>query len=329
MSEMTPDTGSTPPETPAQKAVSEQSGTATEIDYTFGADSEGAAPMADTGVIDPIVAGAEYPAPVAAESVKRETFVPAAVSTDAPAAAGAATLADAPVVPESAVPAATPVAPLAATPTEYVLTSPEPAAAAYAGLIGTRAPQTPIYVQAPTPPAAVGNRGGGILIALVAAAVFAGLFALVVFVISGLTSATVEQAVGTFSVFIVRPEFFIPVLFFFVAFSLLIAIVNRGGWWAYVLFGFLVAVVVYFSFIGGALLGVQAWNFTPSEAQVFINTLWLNPVAIAAAVIAREVPIWFGAWIAARGRKVTARNVEARQEYDRLIAAGPQLTPAA
>jgi hypothetical protein len=92
-----------------------------------------------------------------------------------------------------------------------------------------------------------------------------------------------------------------------------------------VLFGFLVAVVVYFSYIGGALLTVQAWNFTPQEAVNFISTRWLDPGAIAAAVIAREVPIWAGAWIARRGRAVTARNAEAREEYDRQIAAGPRL----
>jgi len=185
---------------------------------------------------------------------------------------------------------------------------------------------TPIYVQAPTPPTPAGNRAGGILIALLATVAYALIFAIAAFVISGLTSVTIEQTVNTFSAFVVRPVFYIPVIFFFGAFSLLIAIVNRGGWWAYVLFGFLVAVIVYFSYIGGALLTVQAWTMTPTEAAAFISTQWLNPGAIAAAVVAREVPIWFGAWIAARGRKVTARNIEARQEYDRLINEGPQLT---
>lgn len=184
---------------------------------------------------------------------------------------------------------------------------------------------TPIYVQAPTPPRNRGNRGPGILIALLATAVYALLFALVVSIISGLTSATLAQATNTFVEFIVRPVFYIPVIFFFLAFAALVAIVNRAGWWAYVLGGFLVAVVVYFSYIGGALLTVQAWNLTPSEAGRFVATQWLNPGAIAAGILAREVPIWFGAWIARNGRKVTARNAEARKEYDRQIAEGPQL----
>lgn len=187
------------------------------------------------------------------------------------------------------------------------------------------APQTPIYVQAPTPPKNRGNRGPGILIALLATVAYAALFALVVSVISGITSATVAEATQTFVEFIVRPVFYVPVIFFFLGFAALVAIANRAGWWAYVLGGFLVAVVVYFSYIGGALLTVQAWNLTPSEAGRFVSTQWLNPGAVTAAILAREVPIWFGAWIARNGRKVTERNIEARKEYDRQIAEGPQL----
>ncbi|GAA3895827.1 hypothetical protein GCM10022381_41680 [Leifsonia kafniensis] len=257
----------------------------------------------------PAVTDANLPEPVAADSVKRETYIPAAVVGGV--AAGAATLSasDAPT-------AYVPGAPTAAT----------AATAAPAAAYAAPSAATPIYVQAPTPPSPAGNRAGGILIALIATVAYAVLFAIAAFVISGLTSVTIEQAVTTFSDFVVRPVFFIPVIFFFIAFALLIAIVNRGGWWAYVLFSFLIAVIVYFSYIGGALLTVQAWTMTPTEAAHFIGTQWLNPGAIAAAVIAREVPIWFGAWIAARGRKVTARNIEARQEYDRLIDEGPQLT---
>jgi hypothetical protein len=37
-------------------------------------------------------------------------------------------------------------------------------------------------------------------------------------------------------------------------------------------------------------------------------------------VIAREVAIWFGLAIAARGRRVRARNIQAREQYDRELA---------
>lgn len=184
----------------------------------------------------------------------------------------------------------------------------------------------PIFVQAPTPPANKGNRGIGILIGLLATLAFALLYAGGTYLISLSQNASIETASESFALFISKPVFYIPVIFFFGAFALLVAIVNRGGWWAYVLGGFAVAVIVYFSFVGGSLLTVNAWEMTPSQAAQFIAAQWLNPVAIIAAIAAREVPIWFGAWIAARGRKVTARNIEARREYDRVLAEGPTLT---
>lgn len=186
--------------------------------------------------------------------------------------------------------------------------------------------QSPVYVQAPQRPVDRSNRGGGVLIALLATAVFAVIYSIVIFIIAGVTSATIAVAATTFAEFAVRPVFYIPVVFFFLAFALLVVILNRSGWWAYVLFGFLVGVAVYFSYIGGALLTVQAWTLTPAEASRFLSTQWLNPGAIAAGIIAREVPIWAGAWIAGRGKRVTARNIEARHEYEHLLAEGPQLS---
>jgi hypothetical protein len=184
---------------------------------------------------------------------------------------------------------------------------------------------TPIYVTAPTAPKMLGNRAAGILIGLIATAVFAGLYALIAFFISAAGAASIGDATARFTDFLILPVFYLPVIFFFLAFALLVSVLNRAGWWAYVLGGFLVAVIVYFSYIGGALLAVQAWTLTGTEAARFISTQWLNPGAIAAAIVAREVPIWFGAWISRRGRSVTAKNAAARQEYERQLAEGPQL----
>ncbi|WP_104165798.1 hypothetical protein [Cryobacterium sp. N22] len=185
--------------------------------------------------------------------------------------------------------------------------------------------QSPVYVTAPTPPKTLGNRAAGILIGLIATAVFAVVYAVIAFFISAANAASVADATSRFTDFLVLPVFYVPVIFFFLAFALLVAVLNRAGWWAYVLGGFLVAVVVYFSYIGGALLAVQAWNLTPAEAARFVSTQWLNPGAIAAAIVAREVPIWFGAWIARRGRSITAKNIAAKAEYERQLAEGPQL----
>ena len=118
--------------------------------------------------------------------------------------------------------------------------------------------------------------------------------------------------------------FWVPIVAFFVGFMLLAVIVNRGPWWTYAVFGLLVAALVYFSYIGGALITVQAWTLTLDEASAFVSQRWLDPFAIVAAAIAREIPIWLGGWIAARGRGVTERNRLALEEYDRELAAGPQ-----
>jgi len=226
--------------------------------------------------------------------------------------------------------AAGPVGAAAAAPGTAPAPVPEPAAREeYAAAPTQPATQQPVYVQAPTPPRNRGNRGAGVLVALLGTVVYAALYALVAMIIVGVNVATAADATARFSEFIVRPVFYVPVIFFFLALSLLVALVNRGGWWAYVLFGFVVAAVVYLSYLGGALLTVQAWNFTPEEAARFIGTVWLNPLAIAAAVIAREVPIWAGAWIARRGRSVTARNAQDREEYDRQLAEGPQAARSA
>ncbi len=189
---------------------------------------------------------------------------------------------------------------------------------------------SPIYVQAPIKPKTKSNRGGGILIALLATVVFAILYAVAAFIIIGVTSTTVDVTVDGFTAFAALPVFYLPIIFFFLAYSVLIALVNRAGWWAHVLFGFLVGVVVYFSYIGAAMLGLvldgRADGLSTAELGRIVGTLWLNPGAIAAGLIAREVPIWAGAWIARRGRRVTARNIEAHAEYERLLADGPQVT---
>ena len=41
---------------------------------------------------------------------------------------------------------------------------------------------------------------------------------------------------------------------------------------------------------------------------------------IVSALLAREVSMWVGAGIAARGRRVKERNIVARETYDRELA---------
>lgn len=193
--------------------------------------------------------------------------------------------------------------------------APEPAAA------GAARPAGPVYVTAPTPPKRRGNRRAGILIALVATVAFAVVDALVVLGLFALNHQ--GNVLDDLVRYIATPAFWATAIIYALALFLLVAIANRGGWWWYVLGGFLVAVVVYFAYIGATLL-TNAWVLAPSEVGRFVSQLWAHPLTIATAVVAREVTIWFGAWIAARGRRVRARNLEARDAYDRELAESRQ-----
>ncbi|WP_395245794.1 hypothetical protein ACGGZK_08295 [Agromyces sp. MMS24-K17] len=246
------------------------------------AELDAAVARASVAYPDPIDETHEPPSePVAADSVRRETYVPPAAGA---AAVGAATLAPPPAAP---VP-----------------------------------PQT-VYVQAPAAPKSKGNRGFGVLVALIGTVVFAALYAGVAYLLL-LGNAGSDAASTGIEQFLVRAVFWLPILGFFIGFALLAAIVNRNGYWAYAVFAIVVAAITYFAYIAGALLTVQAWTLTFDQAQEFIASRWLDPFAVTGAAIASQVPIWLGGWIAARGRQVTARNREALEAYDRELAAGPK-----
>lgn len=197
-------------------------------------------------------------------------------------------------------------------------------------------PMAALYLQSPVPPELKGNRAAGVLIALLAtigfAAVYAGVLALWLaptyppstFLAEGLlpwlTSWPVIAAAAAF----------------FVGLVLLVLVVGRAGWWAYVLGGFLVAAFVwaataaglaYFGspsetpqeMIGGALGGLANW-------QGIVDRFGMTVPALGAALVAREATVWFGAWIGSRGRRVKRRNAEALAEYETALAES-QATP--
>jgi hypothetical protein len=230
---------------------------------------------------------AASPEPVRAAEVRRETGVPETVRA---AGAGA-----------TAVSASSGEAPAAPSP-------PSPQA---------------IYVQAPAEPKPKSNRGFGVLVGLVATVLFALLYAGLSYLVI-LSQNPLPDATRVLGQFLAQPVFWVPVLFFFLAFALLALVLNRAAWWTWAVFGLLIAVIVYFSYIAASLLTVGAWLFTPQEAADFLGDRWLDPYAIIAAIVARELPIWFGGWIAARGRTVGERNRQAREEYERQLEAGPQ-----
>jgi hypothetical protein len=172
-----------------------------------------------------------------------------------------------------------------------------------------------LYVEAPQPPRKKGNRGFGTLIAIVAAVIFAVLYAVTLVIIELVASGSSDVR------FLSSIDFWIPVIAFAVGFILLVLIVNRAGWAAHVLGSLFVGVFVYFGTAGAVLVHViNVSHLRSSEVSIVFQDILVSSGAIAAGLLAREVSLWVGFAIAARGRRVKARNVEARDTYDREFA---------
>ena len=207
--------------------------------------------------------------------------------------------------PEATPPAVTPVAatPVAATPA-LSAGGPETVASA----------QQVVYVHAPAAPRKKGNRGVGALLAVLSGILFAALLAVATAIIGRVSGG------GLTFTFIADARFYIPVLFFIIGFVLLVLILNRAAWWAYILGSLVLAVFVYFGTVGAGLLGQGIISHTPNEAALMYGFALRDPFVIVSALLAREVAIWVGAGIAFRGRRVKLRNVEALATYEKYLA---------
>lgn len=172
-----------------------------------------------------------------------------------------------------------------------------------------------VYVQAPVPPRLKSNRALGSLLAVIGTLLFGAIYAAAVTVAFFFDdSTTVGKA---FSGFIQNAAFWVPVLVFLVAFVLLVLVVNRAGWPAYIVGSVLVAVAVYFGSIGILLLLGGLVGAGEGEALGSFGALATNPIIVIATLVAREVSIWTGLAISARGRRVKARNHEIVDEWER------------
>lgn len=196
----------------------------------------------------------------------------------------------------------------AASETEPVVATADPAG------VPTETGPRVVYVQVPAAPRQLGNRGVGSLIAVLSAVVFTAILALVTAIISVANGRTLSFA------FLARADFYIPTLFFLVSFVILVLLVNRAKWWAFIIGSLVVAVVVYFGSIGLGLLTQQVILATPDEASAMFRSSLGNPFVIAAALVAREVALWTGGIISRRGARLRARNLESRAAYERELA---------
>ncbi|MGP3535885.1 ABC transporter [Microbacterium sp. RD1] len=255
---------------------------------------------------------------VVEETVVNETVVVDGDSDeDARWAAYAASAESAARADETPTVVAAPVAaPAAVTPSEPVVA---PAPTAYGGA-------QPIFVQAPEAPRPRGNRGAAGAIGLLAAAVFAVLYlaATLGFGLLYRDIAVPELLEATLAT-LTTWSLWVPVVVFFIGFWLLGAIINRGRWGHWVVWGLLVGIAAWLGHLLGQLFQAPFWLLTAREGAELVEAQVLAPLAIVAFVLGRELTIWFGAWVAARGRRVTELNDEAQREYERTLEAGPQL----
>ena len=271
----------------------------------------------DVVVVEETVVAEEIP--VGAAPVE-ETVVVESVETVEPAPAATAVDDDTPWYdrPESVPMDPDPVA--AGTTAAY--TEPTVAEPAYV------APQ-PIFVQAPEAPRPLGNRGAAGAIGLLAALAFAILYFAVIFGAGFFVGEIDASAVLDYALdLLVAPLFWVPVIAFYLSFWLLGAVLNRSRWAHWVIWGLLVGVGSYLGYLLGVLLQAPFWTLTAREGRELIEGQLFFPYAIVAFVIGRELTIWFGAWVAARGKRITELNEQAQREYERTLEAGPQLVRA-
>lgn len=202
-----------------------------------------------------------------------------------------------------------------------VATTPAPASAVTPGMIQVPAdhPMAQFYADTPEAPQFRGNRGPGILIALVAGVAYAVLFAGIIAALLA-PSLTMTEFSSTIIEYLLSLAFLVPVGVFVLALIVLVLVANRSGWWAYVLGGFLVGVAVWAAAVLGLVLSPDLSGYSRQEGLTNLTTLMLFPLPILAGVAARETSVWFGAWIGARGRKIRAHNAAALDEYEAALA---------
>jgi hypothetical protein len=251
----------------------------------------------------------EKPAPKSSRAAKPKADK-AVATTDEATAADTSTATDAPSEVTDAGSAAPVVEPAAAAEPADV---PATATGEVTPDDPSMAGQQVVYVETPVPPRPRGNRVVGVLLAILGAVLFAAVFAIASGILIDLQYGDLFGPM--FGAFLGSAYFWAPGLVFLVGLVLLVLILNRAGWWTHVLGSLVLAIAVYFGTIGALLVIGNVFHGSP-QTLTFAE-LAVHPFVIAAAVIAREVSIWMGLAIAARGRRVKARNVETRTAWDR------------
>ncbi|BAJ73934.1 ABC-type transport system [Microbacterium testaceum StLB037] len=184
----------------------------------------------------------------------------------------------------------------------------------------------PIFVQAPEAPRPRGNRGAAGAIGLLAALCFAVLYLAATLGLRLLTGDLQVAGLANAALSVLATwGLWVPTIAFYLGFWFLGALINRGRWGHWVVWGLVVGVIAWGGHLLGALFAAPFWMLTARQGVDLLGENVLAPLAIVAFVLGRELTIWFGAWVARRGRRVTELNDEAQREYERTLEAGPQV----
>lgn len=179
------------------------------------------------------------------------------------------------------------------------------------------------YTEVPEQPELRGNRGAGFLISLLATLAYAVVLAGVICIWLAPQFTASEFLQEGLLPQVLSVHFLTSVIAFFVGLLLIVLICGKAGWWAYVLGGFPVAVLVWFANLGGQFVQdrfIDGKRIVHSIPEIF-DHYGLSILAVMAALVAREVVVWFGAWIGARGRRIKLENRAAIAEYETAVAA--------
>lgn len=186
-------------------------------------------------------------------------------------------------------------------------------ASAPAGSAAAPASPSPLGAVEPEErPRRTGNRLAGLAIALLTTAVFAALYLAALTAIRVLVDRVEGDPVAVALSLGPTAVLLAPVAAFFAGLALIVLVVDRAGWWAYVLGGFFVAVLAAAAALAGAWTAVGPAAL-PDDRAVLVEFL-RDPAVLAAVaaagVIGREVSVWGGALIAGRARALKRRDAE-------------------
>lgn len=170
-------------------------------------------------------------------------------------------------------------------------------------------------------PAKRSNRGFGILIAFFSTLILGAAYTAVIALYRRLYTPQ-DDLMGTVMSFIPSAEFWMPVAVFFLFGILWALIVNRAGWWSYIIGGLLAGLATAAAYPFGYLvqqgINTGTWNFGAFQ-DALLKPEHLAPILIA-FILGREIFTWVGGFAALRGRRLTKKHRTATSDYERALA---------